>query len=488
MRGLMLCAVALLSCRDEPTPVVPEPEYQVGALEGYVFGAGEPVDAEVRARAHEQFDKAAETRTDSTGWYRLELPAGRYFIQADPTVGWAAGVPADDVVQLEPRVMRHDIRMGRVKIRVPVPAILENRRLDVRLECATQECRRYIQYERIKSEILEFDFPVVHPGTYRIELNLAGASPFWFPGTTNEEDAELVEITDDVASTYELSLEGMASIAGSVTGSWQQLQSGPPVVAALSSDSTMVAFAQADSDGEFRVDLLAAQPVKLVVLARGVENWIGGSSFRSATVYSPAPGELVEAMPIVESGIRCRMTSGGFRTSYRTSFLVRDTFGNTYQPDVQFANPASIPNLPPGRYFLYVHGMCNGETWGSQWYNGASSVAQATPIDLAPGEVASITIALEEGARMTGSIASASGRPVGARVSVHDEHGTMLCGRSFGDGVISFAGLGDGDYYLASSFLNLTWWYPGTTNFDLAEPIRVRGRADVTGIDWRFPF
>jgi hypothetical protein len=156
-------------------------------------------------------------------------------------------------------------------------------------------------------------------------------------------------------------------------------------------------------------------------------------------------------------------------------------------------NPIAICNLRPGSYTLFVYGYCDydGETWASQWYDGADSLAAATWIDLAEGQLAPITVRLVTGASIEGRVLTAEGQETYSSVKVFDARGVPLCGNSgysYGYGPFSFRGLNNGDYKLAARVSQeFEWWYPGTVDPDSASVIEIRDRQSITGIEWRLP-
>jgi hypothetical protein len=149
--------------------------------------------------------------------------------------------------------------------------------------------------------------------------------------------------------------------------------------------------------------------------------------------------------------------------------------------------------LRPGRYYLRARGDCwFDETWAAQWYDGADSFADATPIEITnEGELVRITMHLVEGGRITGRLLTADGQPATRRdVVLHDEAAEPLCSkqteRETGD--ISFVGLANGDYYLATHLGDgVYWWYDGTDDPDSAQAISIRDYSLVSGVDWTLP-
>jgi hypothetical protein len=82
---------------------------------------------------------------------------------------------------------------------------------------------------------------------------------------------------------------------------------------------------------------------------------------------------------------------------------------------------------------------------------------------------------------------------VWARCSIVDAGGEHLCRewqqwQTYEEGVFSFRGLVDGDYFLVTKITTgQLWWYPGTLDFAEATPVTITIHSTVTGITWSWP-
>ena len=84
------CAALLLSSSCDDDSPCSCPTYQIGAVEGYVLAAGEGCALKVGARALDgprDGQVIVAALSDSTGWFRLELPTGRYRLETNPISG-----------------------------------------------------------------------------------------------------------------------------------------------------------------------------------------------------------------------------------------------------------------------------------------------------------------------------------------------------------------------------------------------------------------
>jgi hypothetical protein len=310
------------------------------------------------------------------------------------------------------------------------------------------------------------------------------------PGTTSEAAADHITVDGSRPVMYEAVLDGSAAVTGTVRGSWQEAGQYSPSVEAWGSFQNIRGTIQ--QDGSYTIGLLQAQPVKMRIAIGGVEHWIGGDSQETATVFAPRPGEVLQVPPWIESGVLCHLEGLGPRLSSNAQLLVRDAAGNTLRASTYPGPTISVCNLGPGRYWLYFYGDCGDEQpWASQWYDGVEFLEAATAIDLAPGQLARITVHLVPGGRIEGRVLAAGGEPVsGAQVAIYGQDRQPLCDwwRYMQGGVVLFTGLADGEYYVATSLQNeLSWWYPGTADGDAALPIVIHDHATVSGIEWRLP-
>jgi hypothetical protein len=488
-----LCLLLLLSpsCTDRSTCDLPA--YEVGAVEGYVLAGGEGRSITVGARPREGERRGAviaSTLSDSTGWFRLELPTGLYRLETNPVSGMYSTGDVRDTITITPHVQHYDLLRGQLQVRIRMPGELngESFKLSIRSPHTYDSDSQTLQ---VQDGLLDFHFPVLYPQSYTLELEPAGSTQgLYLPGTYDPDEAETVEIGAEEPVIIETSFEqSYASISGSITGSWQQASVDRPEVNAYSADSIRIARAWCEDDGTFTLPLFIAEPVRLLTECQGLEQWVGGATYEEAQVFSLGPGDRITGVSVVESGLNVWLEGPGTLTYHRASIRLIDAAGHTFEPNNYSDNPITICNLPPGEYRLLVYGYCKGEPWANQWYDGAESASAATPITLAPGELRTVTIHLVEGGRIQGRVLDSDGQPRDDYdLRLCDADGETLCEQwqSRTRGEFSYSGLANGDYYLA---VRTTWggetcWYPGMREFEYATPIRIRDYGTVTGIEW----
>ncbi len=383
-----------LSCNEDATE--PCPCYRVGIVEGYVLEGGQRASVEVGARSvsgENQGYLVGTTHTDAHGWYSLTLPSGAYHLEINP-YPLTLFTPAylEDSIHVEAHARRLDLRRGKLIARVGVPRALNGRTFHAELERGLggdPSCQA-----EAEAGWVEFVFSVLEPDTYRLGLSHAGR-PLWLPGTEDRAAADTVAVTLDTPADYECAFSDYASIAGTIQGSWQAASVASPWITAFDEEGEEIAWTWADDEGAFSLDFLIARSVKLRVEVGGLEQWIGGDSFTTARTYNLPLGDHVADVKWVESGLLCWLDGPGNLTCHRPAVRVRCEDGSEVRPGVSGdPNPIRICNLCPGRYYVYVYS--DYQTWAGQWFDGADTFSEATPIDLTEGELRELVFHLRD--------------------------------------------------------------------------------------------
>ncbi len=487
----LLALMLLASCTVDSPP--DDFVHEVGAVEGYVLVAGQGTALDINARSLVTGGTrvTSSTESDSTGWYRLDLPTGFYRLETELWSGGRRVSAYDDSVEVGPGVLHRDLLRGVAEIGIRVPPELEGRHCSLRLDGLFSTYSDSRASAIVSDGLLGFTLPALQPGDYRMQLEGLGQN-LYLPGTLMSAEADTLTVGAQDTAVYTLDLAGAyATISGAATGSWQSALSASLGVYAVSEGGMLLAVAGCAQDGTFVLGLFTPQDVRLRFVSSGVEQWCGGDSFETASVFPLRPGDHITGVTYVESGIEVRLEGPGHQFEYRAEVFVRDETGREFQRDTVYGNPFVICNLRPGRHYLRLEGLCDDQIWASQWYDGAPGPADAVPIDLQPGELRQVVINLVEGGRISGDLLTHDGdRPEYARIGIHDGAGDPLCGYPsyVEEGVYSFRGLADGDYYLAADLLgDDVWWYPGTTVFAEASAIVISGFGTVSDLDWSLP-
>jgi len=490
-----LALLPLLSCTEKGGPETPL--FEVGAVEGYALVAGRGESLEIVARlstgSHYYGDDdaiIAETWSDSTGWYRLELPVGRYTLDTRSVAGEISADSRPDTVQVGPYVQRHDLRRGLARVRVRVPPAWDNLHCQLRLfDTAGQSS---YDSDLVGDGWAEFAIHALDPGSYLMKFDSPFDEEFYLPGSTAASEADTLVVGLAEAAAYEIDFtETCATISGRVTGSWQLAPLLSVGVYAFAADSQPVSRDYCDLDGSFEVVLLVPREVRLMFLCAGADRWHGGATFAAATPFALQAGDRVTGIDVVEGGLEIWLDGPGDLVQRQADIEVCDEAGNVLSTSWSSGNPILIGNLLPGRVLLRLNGVCDRQTWAGQWFDGAATPAAATPIEVAAGERRRLDVVLTPGGGIAGVLREADGAiPGSLSMMICDDRGEPLCEEwsYFYDGAFSFSGLADGAYYLKALLIGgAPWWYPGTEDLGSATPIHIVDHGAVTGLSWLLP-
>lgn len=494
LAGILIVILTASSCGNESATIY-SPD-GMGVLEGYVTSAGQGVATRVEARNMEEpylGNIYHSTESDSTGWYRMELPTGLYRLEVKSRISEARRERVGDLIRVLPRVFRFDLKRGRAEVRVLMPEELESEGYSLDLESDYDANGR--DSARVEDGILIFEFPTPPAGFYRMSIKFSGGEEaFYLPGTTNPGAGSILAIGTETPVIYEANFrDSLTIISGSVTGSWQHINGPGMTVEMIASDSNRAGGTNCSSDGTFELVTPVEGEVRFRSECGGVEQWFGGDSFETAQVFDLVAGDRIAGLSLVESGISLQFDGPGDQVNHVADVSILDESGTEYFSRFYWRSPIVINNLKPGLNYIYVSGHCSAESWAPQWYQGAEGLEGATPIDLAEGEMRSVIMELEAGAGIEGAILKPDGtQPNRAYVAVFDLEGRPLCFAwdlwgSFDDGLYYLRGLADGSYYLATLYLDVPLWYPGTWDLSEAVPLTIENATSLTGINIQRP-
>ena len=485
---LVFCLLAAGGCGDDPVTCAP---YAVGAVSGTVREAGSPLSVAVglRALAGDQAGRVvALTESDSTGRYRLEAPSGPYVLEIDPNVNATVWRAENDTLRLASEVVHRDISLGRIEVRLQVPAELEGD--SYRLTAYGDSPGNPNATAQVSGGQLQFTLGRLVPGDYALGLRSPSLSEVFLPDAPSRDEAtphrvpaeRVLEIATDLRPLH-------GSIAGRVTGSLlAQGLADEVMVRAVDAQRASLGYVHCDEEGRFRIDLYAVTTSVRLHSDYDLSfvQWFGGPDEADADVYAVAPGTQVRDVELVESGLVLDLVGPGGNPIERVTVTVRAESGVTATREY-YSGPSPIGNLAPGRYYVRVDGDCSEETWAPQWYGGGDDPATATPIDLGTGELRGVTINLDEGGRITGEARDATGGvPLHGTYSLHAVDGDVLCVRqSTFSGRMLFTGLADGTYLVAAVLPGASpWFYPGTSDLAAATPLAIVDHAPLDDLVW----
>ncbi len=485
---LVALALVLAACSDDDTVC---PVYEVGALEGYVTVLGEPASVEIRAINSDPYF-LANTFTDSSGWYHLDLPSGKYRLGLD-FGSYSIMGDYSDTVRIAPQVLRHDLPLGKADIQVKLPAEFEGHACSLILKgkSRSENMTSWVQNGRVS-----FRFPALVPGSYTMNFR-AGRSDITFPAAmTSSEQQDSLVVGTGTAAAYDIDFShSYASLSGRIRGFWQETGTSKPDLEIFSPDSLLLDRVIPADDGSFTLEMMVAREIVLATEVSFLHTWFGGASCEEATHFDLQPGDRITDLEIPLSTIRLTLHGPGDLDDHQASLRIWDGTRRRLQYDPYGQDESLIlTNLGPRTYFLQVNGWDTGQTWAAQWYQGAESLDSATPIELEAGVLLDLDMNLVEGGRIRGQVYQYDGTSRSLTYcAIFDESGAPLGNDGyyplmleFEDGAFEFTGLNDGVFYVAAYhyWAEELFWYPGTWDFDEAAPITITDHGTVEGIDW----
>ena len=477
----------LAGCTADPQALAPLPAF--GVVTGQVLEAGRPVAARLTFRSQSDVPNnvSLEVTADSTGWYRVELPLGSYRYGARIDNWTWLGSSAEDTIRVGRSERRLDLRRGRARVTVRLPAGFDGSEAALSLRSVDFAADGRAD---VVADSVVLDLRLLKPDTYLMKF-----SPDWdhedvyLPGVFTRFEADSLRVGLDAVSTYAGDFTGSAvTVSGRISGSWQQSH-WDMTVWAHDQWGRHVAQARCAEDGSYTLRVLAPGQFRFSSACRNIEHWFGGDGYATATPYDLGPGAELAGLDFSEGGLKVRFVGPGLILDNRAVLdVVRDDGTRWLQVGGE-GNPALIPNLAPGNYRLFVHGTCRLRPWQAQWYDRALDEAAATAVSVAAGAFTDVTINLEAGGVLSGTL---TGRSAASdywpAVRLHDGEGTALCGSFYPseDGKFDIPGLPDGDYCL-SLYGDTTWWYPGTADLAEAARLTISGGQALRGLTWPLP-
>jgi len=532
----LLAAASCLTGCDDPTD--PLSCVAAGRIQGRVTVGGDPTYAQVRASRvvdGVETENVYVAAPDELGHYVLDLPAGDFIVRLLTRQGYRflydhtgsglgyGQVPPDTVaVDAAVSPIGIDFLLGGLTVDLDVSSALEGEQGEVVLHLkdavATGVWRTYLNTgsARIVDGRATVELAGVLPGEYKVEIVLGrrqylcycpyDGEHIWMPGTRDESASPWYRVAaDSVVSLAWGTAEAPARITGRISGAWLDMGlSASPEVALVSPDSTVVMGRRSVSvDGVFAVDVQLPGPVKILVSHMGVQQWIGGPDFASATVFDLQPGQTIAGIELVESALLVDARSDKLSAVGPEIHLYDPADGRLLSVADWAAGPdnlVGVPNLWPGDFALYItpspHDL--GTTaWRPQWFDRAALMANAVTVTVgSPGEIVRLDVALERGGTISGAFAAPLPDDGSVYVVVTPQNERRTWGTSYaaaGHAAYSVVGLPDGGYKIGVFHPYAGWdrgdpppegtlWYPGTPDWSAAGVIGIQDAGDVTGV------
>jgi hypothetical protein len=510
---LLFSGFMLIGCDDDDGIIAPVSSG--GRIEGYVTD-GKPWLSEMHVSYESLFGAnpsfTIDCEVDSSGFFHMSVPQGKahlelqarymyrstYYSSSDAVVLTQDNI---DIFNIHSGTVRADFELSCAQIRMTVPDAFpkEETNLELMVEGRILSSRRGIAH----GDTLFFDFRMMRPGVYDMELNLSDRyerlplADLW--GLSDDSD---VELTAGHETLCTLTIPEPVMLTGSVSGSWQELGFSRPSIGVFWGETEEDYYVQsADDDGVFVLSDYFHRPVRLKVGIGSYGQWIGGDDFASATVFDLSSGVDVTGIEFVESGLSCELTNGSEFESSRIRHRLYDLTGQQYHhsnESVGYSRPEQfgIANLKPGTYYLFIEPAHGDALWLPRFYGGVKTLAEATPIVIEPGgKTTSISMSLLAGGQIQGTLITSAGDcpyyhdiefwVAPADCDVSEIYKTHCWTYDWDTGAFSLNSLEDGFYRIGVRYIDgAVNWYPGVEILADADELTITGHNTVDDIDF----
>lgn len=511
--------VALTSgCAREPTPL--QPPVSTAIVEGRVGTVAPGHALRVEFLGLEDHYLRFATSVDEAGRYRAEIPTGDYrlgLVGALPHMSYLTpeGEPTSRPAEAETLrlragsgVVRRDFRLGGLRLLAGGLEALDGWDCDLRLHLRdpgdTTTSVIGDHSALIVGGNLDLRTAPTLPGTYVLEFRFddgmesRGFTAWrWYSATGEASNPDTLHVGPDSLTTVAASWPAPATLAGRISGAWQELGMSRPRLEAVGDDGGFVSGGErVGLDGTFRLVLPRAQPVRLRVSGTGTA-WVGGLDAASATVFSPQAGAIVTGIEHAVSGLLVRPLNDVPIVSYDPCRIeLHDVEGLVpVQKIYGRADRASGAHcLRPGTYRIRLVNDPERSLWRPQWFDRAATMEMAVPIVIPAGGVAVIDPVLERGGRISGTALTGGADYCGAIITTADASIVLnvatvtTTGSAFG-----WSGLADGRYRVGL-YCGEAWywpgseapagtvWHPGVTDWAAADDLVITDADTIAGL------
>ncbi|MHA7177311.1 carboxypeptidase-like regulatory domain-containing protein, partial [Arthrobacter sp. Sr24] len=301
-------------------------------------------------------------------------------------------------------------------------------------------------------------------GSYRISVSNFGGGLLdgYFGGDGSYENATLVKIAaGQVVTGKNITLVKEATISGKVAVPAGTTTDGIYVQISDASTLNYVGSASVNSDGTYKLQGLKAGKYKLEFSARGLEQsllsqWYkNAATAETATVITVTTGQNLSAINATlakGATISGKVTVPAGYKAGEVYVYVHSAGKQDYAGYGSVATDGSfkVGDLAGGSYKVEFQAWSGNPRLIGQWYSGASTFAEATPITVATGaNKTGINAILVKGGIVTGKV-TASGVAGSYSVDAFDSNGQKVGGTySDSQGNYSLQGLATGSYKVA---------------------------------------
>ncbi len=470
-------------------------------------------------------DQSLSMRMNADGSYEFEVPEGDYALRADfaqeefwGRITYPVG-QTPETLSVEPggAPIQADFRFGRGTIGLTVPEDSEGSQSYLTLYSAATEfdasrSRRYSSEAMVTGGVAEYSYRIIPADSYIAKANVqirqgTTESPgdywqyFWLSQADIFGQADSITVGLDALFSEEFAVSGPpARLTGFFESGVMELTGHEPGIELYLVDGDSMTIAKSrrlPQTGEFDIPLYEPVPFRIKMLGLGAcrdcpdaGSWVGGESFESATVFSADAGEVITDIRLRDRCLSVELIPpAGWPENepLEAGVALVGTDGRTLSSIGIGGRKCYLNGLGPGEYFLHVYPFQN-VAWASQWYGGASSIDEATPIVVTEDDlVIEKEIQLEEGGRLRGHVLDEiSGLGIDVHVYViyvGDPYAWRIVRSEADTGEFEFLGLVDGGYQIYAQGI----WYPDSESQDGGEILIIENQGVIEGIEFLIP-
>jgi len=520
-----LLACLLLACGgDDDTGGQLLAPARDGLIEGRIEGpdGGIPMDLWLRPITGPALDRPfwVQATADSTGGFRFAVPFGGYaldFVASKrETFRWWSDDARPDPdtlwVNAARPTARADVRLGALRLRIPVPDLWvgEPPRLRVSRTGPGFLLADFEPQGRATSGQFEWVVAGLPPGRYLLFLRMEHGPIVPLPYGSTIGSADRVEVLAERWNEFAYVLPPPALLTGTAAGSWERLRPlldrwSNAQIAFYDDDSVLVGSCGTDLEGRFRLATYALGPVRGRMEVNDIQRWIGGTGFTDATRFPLAAGTETVVPVEPDGGVLFHLSLEG-TPIYQPANAWLDVRDGAGAPIAsvdlscrmcgEWGNLAAVANLRAGTYRVRIVSWDGGPGWPTQWYDRAAIRADAADLRIAGGELLELDWSLREGGSLVGALLAGTGPwPDEATVCAFAAGDTIEpAGQGDVDpstGAFRFGGLLPGAHLVAVRVTrdgaDRWWWYPGVSTAAAAESVRIEAGITAELGPWELP-
>jgi hypothetical protein len=426
--ALVLTATAgFMGCDDDDCIV--GPVVYGGRIEGQVSD-GEPIDMSATVRYKSLPGVMPEFRisseVDTTGYFQMIVPPGKgyLYLSVDKSVrtyystrGLSTDEALADTLDVVSGIVQADFKLGRAQVDVELPRLLAGvrARYALRSDVDIHQNSRYITP---RDGVASLQYRMLPPETFDVEVDLDVVDYkvllSYMPG---QENRALLNIEPGLKDQVTVTIPSPSILKGRVSGSWQILGGSPPRISLFFGDEQYDSvYFDTEEDGTFTFFDYQKRPIRVLVYSGLIDHWVGGNNRESATVFDMSNGQDL-SFEYVENGFRYDLIYPGDTSSIHAIPRLFDEQGTILYQASRWSWGAGclsrrFSNLDPGRYYLWLEPCSDSAQWLPQFYDGATSLTDATPIVVGDGgSVTYISIPLIDGGIISGVLTDETGTP-----------------------------------------------------------------------------